>query len=462
MKCRRIISRAFLLVLALSILFSCMSISVFADEAKGQIKKEAVSDQVIAIGMAAWLNGVGEDWQKGWQTDLVLWDAAGWYSALNNRRYNLKLLKESDTRDILASLGYEGDLVLPPTWEEYGIVKIVYGAGNSRNYDFEQHKEMFDAMIGVTAEMRVRMEDDDSAVFTAISHAFEDAQEYSFLITFAANDNPNSKFPYKVIGVEKYQEEPEWDPALNFTWKLLMEQNKLSNILAVFPSVKISMPAIDANAWQWTYKHNGEYVQYTDSGRYSFGTYGMYSFDLIDSTDGVRRPCVGSVNRDPMREAELEKMIQNYLTDYECVKFLKEDDDLIWIQLIHQYGFHANAAVDKGTLLLKKMQFFYGDSTEPAAENTFVYTDTPPAFEPLQGWDMPLRTVTAVWETFDPAIQNFAYRTEAIQLPYNWEYYPNEARYGDYAIYTNPRYMGPYQYPGDWIDYSIFLTTSKG
>ena len=262
--------------------------------------------------------------------------------------------------------------------------------------------------------------------------------------------------------MEKYQEEPEWDPALNFTWKLLMAQNKLSNILRWYPSVKISMPAIDADAQQWTFKHNGEYVQYTDSGHYSFGTYGMYSFDLLESTDGVRRPCVGSVNRDPMREEELEKMIQKYLTDYERVKFLREEDDLIWIQLIHPYGFHANAAIDKGTLLLRKMQFFYGESTEPASENTFVYDETPPAFEPLKGWDMPLRTVTAVWESYDPTVQNFTYRTETIQLPYNWEYYPNEAKYDNYTIYTNPRYIGPYQYPGDWVDYSLFLTTAKG
>ena len=135
-----------------------------------------------------------------------------------------------------------------------------------------------------------------------------------------------------------------------------MAQNKLSNILRWHPSVKISMPAIDADAQQWTFKHNGEFVQYTDSGHYSFGTYGMYSFDLVESTDGVRRPCVGSVNRDPMREEELEKMIQKYLTDYERVKFLREENDLIWIQLIHPYGFHANAAIDKGTLLLRKMQ----------------------------------------------------------------------------------------------------------
>ena len=455
-------ARQLLGCLLVFVLVFCMVPQAFSEEAELQAIQEEINYQALAVGLAAWLNGVGSDWQKGWQNDLVLWDAAGWYSAFHNRIYDQKLLGEADTRDFLESLGYTGDLVLPPTWEEYGIVKIVHGAGNSVNYDFRQHKEMFDAMIGVTTEMNVRMKDATSAVFTAISHAFEDSHKYSYLISFAVNDSPNSKFPYKVTNVEKYQEEPEWDPALNFTWKLLMTQNKLSNILRWHPSVKISMPAIDADAQQWTFKHNGEYVQYTDSGHYSFGTYGMYSFDLLESTDGVRRPCVGSVNRDPMREEELEKMIQKYLTDYERVKFLREEDDLIWIQLIHPYGFHANAAIDKGTLLLRKMQFFYGESTEPASENTFVYDETPPAFEPLKGWDMPLRTVTAVWESYDPTVQNFTYRTETIQLPYNWEYYPNEAKYDDYTIYTNPRYIGPYQYPGDWVDYSLFLTTAKG
>ena len=77
-------------------------------------------------------------------------------------------------------------------------------------------------------------------------------------------------------------------------------------------------------------------------------------------------------------------------------------------------------------------------------------------------WDMPLRSVTAVWEEYDASVSDFSYRTETLQLPYNWEYYPNDARYGDYEIYNNPRYIGPYQYPGDFVDYSIFLTTVKG
>ena len=140
MKCKVVFSRAFLLILVISMLISSLSMSSFAEEAELQAIQEEINDQALALGLAAWLNGVGSDWQKGWQSDLVLWDAAGWYSAFHNRIYDQKLLGEADTRDFLASLGYTGDLVLPPTWEEYGIVKIVHGAGNSVHYDFRQHK----------------------------------------------------------------------------------------------------------------------------------------------------------------------------------------------------------------------------------------------------------------------------------------------------------------------------------
>ena len=431
-----------------------------AEEKVGWINEDEIGDQTVAIGMAAWLNGVENN--DDWQTDLVLWDAVGWYAALQYRVLGQALLQESEVRDFLMSAGYEGDFILPPDWEEYGIVTIVRGAGNTGNYDFRQHKDMFDAMIGVTTEMNVSVTGPETVLFKAISHAFEKERVNSYLISFAENDRTSSKFSCKIIAVEKYQEQPKWDDRLNFTWEDLMEANLLSNILKWNPSVRISMPGIDANARRWTYLHNGEIVQITDCGTYSFGSYGRYSFETMVSTDGVSRPCVGYVNYDPLEEEYLEKTVQQYLTGYDSAVFLREEEDLIWLQLISEYGYQVNVAVDKGTLVLRELEYYYQDSPEPTSSNTLVYTDTPPSFKATEGWDMPLRSVTAVWEEYDASVSDFAYRTETLQLPYNWEYYPNDARYGDYEIYNNPRYIGPYQYPGDFVDYSIFLTTVKG
>ena len=47
-------------------------------------------------------------------------------------------------------------------------------------------------------------------------------------------------------------------------------------------------------------------------------------------------------------------------------------------------------------------------------------------------------------------------------MPTDWEYLPFECRWGDFTAYTNDRYIGDYQYPGDGDGYLLFLTTVKG
>ena len=51
---------------------------------------------------------------------------------------------------------------------------------------------------------------------------------------------------------------------------------------------------------------------------------------------------------------------------------------------------------------------------------------------------------------------------ETVELPADWEYIPAEGRYGDYTIYMNEGYTQPYFYPGDNVDYTLYLTTAKG
>ena len=94
MKCKLCFLRVLLLILVFSMLLSCYYCSSFAEEPELQAIQEEINYQALAVGLAAWLNGVGSDWQKGWQSELVLWDAAGWYSALQNRVYDQKLLGE--------------------------------------------------------------------------------------------------------------------------------------------------------------------------------------------------------------------------------------------------------------------------------------------------------------------------------------------------------------------------------
>ena len=116
-------------------------------------------------------------------------------------------------------------------------------------------------------------------------------------------------------------------------------------------------------------------------------------------------------------------------------------------------------AVDRGTLVLRELSHRIDEET-PAVVNRFTYTEQPPAFSFLDGWERPLRRVTLVWESYYGGEHQV--RTETVQLPDDWEYIPWEGRWGDYTIYMNEGYTIPYFYPGDGVDYTLYLTTAKG
>ena len=69
MKCKLCFLRVLLLILVFSMLLSCYYCSSFAEEPELQAIQEEINYQALAVGLAAWLNGVGSDWQKGWQTE---------------------------------------------------------------------------------------------------------------------------------------------------------------------------------------------------------------------------------------------------------------------------------------------------------------------------------------------------------------------------------------------------------
>ena len=72
----------------------------------------------------------------------------------------------------------------------------------------------------------------------------------------------------------------------------------------------------------------------------------------------------------------------------------------------------------------------------------------------------PLRQVTGIWEDWYDGTEHL--RREEYYLPGDWEFLPWEGQSGDYTIYMNEGYTRPYFYPGDGMDYTLYLTTAKG
>lgn len=421
------------------------------------VTEDEIETQAFCVALAAQLN----DYYGGEPDTLLLWDAAGWYAAREYRINGTRLISDSVIRDFLASIGYIGCPVLPEAWETYEIVIPVTGAGNSLYYDFQQHKTMFDAMIGITSELSISMTDTHTAESAVTVHYPDHQFTVPFSLSFAQNPDSSSAFRYRLSGIERLPYPVHMDETLNFTWEELREENRLSTILQWCPSVRFSNPGYNDDSVSWLFRDGDSIVFSIPYGENISGTYRNYSFDTLAFSDGKIRASIGAISDDPAGSAYHESFLLDYLDNVIDVQYSHEEDGLLWLNCWYAYGTMQQIAIDPGTLFIREVSYQYSPDYE-ASVTVFNYNEPAPEYAVLSGWKDPLRTVSAIWEEYDTESGKFTYRTQTLEIPGDWEYLPYSARWGEYTPYLDARYTQSYSYPGDNIDYTIFLTAAKG
>ena len=421
------------------------------------VSEYEIETQAFCLALAAHLN----DYYGGEPSTLLLWDAAGWYAARETRISGIRLISDAEIRDFLASIGYPGYPVLPEAWEAYEIVIPVRGAGNSLYYDFQQHKTMFDAMIGITSEISICMKDAHTAEAAVTVHYPDHQFTVPFRLSFVENPDTSSAFRYRFSGIERLPSPVHMDETLNFTWEELREENRLSTILKWCPSVRFSNPGYNDDSVSWLFRDGDSIVFSIPYGENISGTYRNYSFDTIAFPDGKTRASIGAISDDPAESAYHESFLLDHLDNVIDVQYSHEEDGLLWLNCWYAFGTMQQIAIDPGTLFIRELSYQYSPDYE-ASVTVFDYNEPAPEYAVLSSWKEPLRTVSAIWEDYDEESGMFTYRTQTLEIPGDWEYLPYSARWGEYTPYLDARYTQSYSYPGDNIDYTIFLTAAKG
>ena len=115
--------------------------------------------------------------------------------------------------------------------------------------------------------------------------------------------------------------------------------------------------------------------------------------------------------------------------------------------------------VDKETLNVTKT---VNDNDGYIVEKEYVYNEPLEIMTGLDALNGEMKTVTVVFETYrDGEAVIF---TEEYEVPYNWEVRPENSQYESpvFMTYLDEGYTQEYEYPGDGIDYTIYVTTSLG
>jgi hypothetical protein len=189
------------------------------------------------------------------------------------------------------------------------------------------------------------------------------------------------------------------------------------------------------------------------------GEYRGCWFRYEPGEDGKLRPRVSGFDPACGDEKSRDDYISNYLYGAAIVDLDRVDGDLIRTHITYTGDWNEDVAIDRGVLLLREMRSQADEESAPVVLG-FHYDETPPAAEYLDSWEKPLRHVNLIWEDWYNGGPHI--RRETIAVPADWEYLPWEARWGDYTIYMNEGYTQPYSYPGDGLDYTLWLTTAKG
>ena len=412
---------------------------------------EQTAAQAFAVAMACWESGFTEDSVRRFE---FVWETAGWYAAWLYRTAEADLVREDRLEEFVRSLGWDELPGTPGNWLGSKSPTAFRNEDGSLSYHFREFHLRIDELLGQTIEISEEPVDALTEKVSVIEHlAGSDRAVNSCVLTFEKNPDLESSFPYRLSEIGIPEQTPETDPALTFTWEELQEANRLDRILEIYPSVRISDGLYETGVVTWLFLHGNYPVLLTDA-------YGMVSGQAAGCFfECEERPVIRAFEDGAGSMDRLNGFLMEYLNSPALLKLDRIEEDLIWADAVFAGGYRQKLAVDRGTLVLREVMSL-SENGEVLGVTLFDYMKPAPNCGFLDSWDQPLRTVTVIWENYHGGARQI--RREQIHIPRDWEYFPNEALFGDYTAYTNEEYLGEYCYPGDGSDYLLFLTTVKG
>ena len=398
--------------------------------------KTAGFDDLENLAISAALSYRTLVWNGSMDTDTpeFAWNTAGWYAAYiaNLELSDDAALSEDQLKDILNVI-LTGEAVMTPPDDINAETETRDG---KTYWKFPEINDDFHSYLGVISEVNCEKAQNNSYVVTIRDHLrFDVVEETVFNIGF--------KEEIDSYILSEFSRNEFID--LDFTTDMLYDANHLSNLFSIYDNLTITEDRLSGyGSFVYSRKTDNGYTLWTDDG--SSGYYDEFRFYTSDNAtgkvsvtpDGTSSDCLDdyiAITRLPDEGADLIRLT--------CT----EEEEIFYVD----YGFSSTVyTIDRGTLALKKTESF-DENDESFFMAKFSYGDKLPEPDTIAAWKGPLRTVSLKLLYSDGETLGLSFT-----IPADWEFDVYEyCPWG--TAYLDEGCTELYEYPGDGIDYTIYV-----
>ncbi|MGN0546246.1 MAG: hypothetical protein ACI4I3_02855 [Acutalibacteraceae bacterium] len=247
----------------------------------------------------------------------------------------------------------------------------------------------------------------------------------------------------------------------NITDKDIYMANTVDYLLSMYNSIRITCEYAELSVVKYIFLKNGK-PAYIEDNRQADGETEIWCwYNGISFSAGGDKVTV-NINSEELPDVNsdfpFECMISDNVTG-EFIEYVGESNGCYEFRVTgteEEIHYVENHFFDKETLAVRKSVCRYDD--EELNEIYYDYDTSVEYASLLDPWDGELKKVTVVSERMGDSGSNVI--TKEYSVPADWELIPYD--YEEVAVYLDEDMTVPYEYPGDGVDYTIYVTNVMG
>lgn len=423
---KKIATLIIVIVVVISCFVGCGSKTVGFDD----LENLAIS-AALSYRMLVWNGSMDID------TPEFAWNTAGWYAAYKaNLEFSEDAALSEDQIKEIQNVILTGEAVMTPP----DNIDAESEKRDGKTYwKFPVISEDFHSYLGVISEVNCENVKKNTYVVTIRDHLhFDVVEETVFNISFKMEGDGYT--------LSEFSRNEFFD--IDFTPEMLYDANCLSNLFSIYDNLTITEDYMSGyGSVIYSTKTDNGYTLWMDDG--SVGYYDEYRFYTNDDETGRVSVLPADTSSD-----WLDDYIARMLLPDEEADLLRltctEEEEIFFVD----YGSSSTVfTVDRGTLALKKIESF-DENDESYYMAKFSYGEKLPEPYTIAAWKGSLRTVTL------NLLYSDGENRQTFTIPADWEFDVSEyCLWG--TAYLDEGCTELYEYPGDGIDYTVFVSEGE-